>query len=152
MRKESNMFFTWGEGIPQEVRENVDSFSKELFDLWDKRELAGKTFYVEEDRRVISYVMVEETHIPDMVIIRGFYTVPDKRNLGIGADLLDYIATRYQQIPAIVNITEGAEGLYLRKGFQLAGRRSDFPGEIVAYRGRLTEKAIDYICSRSILI
>ena len=116
--------------VPAGVRNIDDPFSRELIELWDMRYMKGKTFFV-ADR---GYILLEDCK--KHWTIRGFFVRPEERGKGLGSDLLanvcDFVDNQEQD--CFVNITRGAESIYIRHGFEILGPRPDFPDQLRAIR------------------
>lgn len=116
--------------IPEAIRQIDDPFSRELIELWDIRHMKGKTFYV-GDR---GYILLQDCR--KHWTIRGFFVQPEDRGKGLGSVLLanvcDFVDGQRQD--CFVNITKGAESIYVRHGFEIIGPRLDFPDQLRAIR------------------
>lgn len=122
--------------IPETARAIQDPFSQDLIYLWDARYMKGKVFTVEtyeEPVECLGYLLLQESK-KDWTI-RGFFVQDQYRGHGIGDGLLtcvdDFISESKKKV-CYVNITRGAEGSYLRHGFEILGPRVDFPDQVKA--------------------
>lgn len=117
------------ETIPDSIRQIDDPFSKELIELWDMRYMKGKVFWLEE-----GYILLQDCK--KHWTIRGFFIRPEARNRRLGSMLLTevckFVGRKKQD--CWVNITKGAESIYVRHGFEIIGPRPDFPDQIRAIR------------------
>lgn len=129
--------------IPMCIRRISDPFSRELIELWEERKLKGKIFYISEK----SYILVEESERHPYVTIRGFYTIPELRGEGLGSKLLEEVIDYYNG-PIVVNVSSGAEKVYENHQFKLLGKRRDFPGQVLAYRGDLDPERLEHLKSK----
>ena len=124
------------EKIPDSVRSICDPFSRDLVYLWDARYMKGLVILdeIEIPGKVCrGYILLQESK-KDWTI-RGFFVDQQCRNRGIGSKLLekvDEIVSASKKKICYVNITEGAEDIYLKHGFTILGRRSDFPTQFRA--------------------
>lgn len=131
------------EKILNSIRAFEDTFSQELINLWDSRKLQGKIFYILNSKREpVGYILLEEQLKYD--VIRGFYVKSDYRNLGYGTHLLEVVDDYVKSLPknVLVNITKGAEGVYVREGYKLLGPREDFPDQIRAIREHAKQNSL----------
>ena len=122
------------------IRSIEDPFSKEIIHLWDDRKMQGKLYWFQKGKLPLGYILMQEEG--EINTIRGLYVVPEARGKGIATKLLrkvcDIEDAREVRV-IVVNITEGAENVYIRNKFKLLGKRKDFPDQIIAYRGILTD-------------
>lgn len=122
--------------IPEHTRMTADPFSEDLVYLWDVRRMKGKIIVDELEipgKVCRGYILLQESK-KDWTI-RGFFVDQQCRNQGIGSALLDKvdeIVSKSKNKICYVNITEGAESIYIRHGFQILGPRSDFPTQVKA--------------------
>lgn len=126
--------------IPKAIRDIEDPFSKELIDLWDSRKLKGLVFSEYDEEGIVSYILLEDRG--EVATIRGFFTVPRSRGKGYGTQLLQTVCDlcdSFGKKTIVVNITKGAQNPYIRTGFVPLGKRKDFPNQVLAYRGELSE-------------
>ena len=127
---------TLSEQILPGVRAIQDPFSQELIKLWDDRKLEGKIFYALNERwEPIGYLLLD-TVVRDRWTIRGFFVREDYRGQGYGKKLLQvatYFCKSFDK-DTFVNITEGAEKIYLDEGYEILGRREDFPDQFRAVK------------------
>lgn len=119
--------------IPESVRDFKDPFSKELIELWDRRYMQGSIFLASMDGEYRGYVLLEKG---TKWTIRGFYVQPEYRNRGIGNSLLKLVCQFVdgKKQDCLVNITKGAEKIYIHNGFEILGPRLDFPDQVKAIR------------------
>ena len=78
------------------------------------------------------FILVQKTE--EDWTIRGTFISDWARGKGVGSLLLGRVIADFQNSGKKclwVNITEGAEGFYLKHGFQLLTRRKDFPDQII---------------------
>lgn len=126
------------------IRSIKDSFSEELINLWDFRKLSGTVFYAFDEslKDCLGYILVEEQK--DHVTIRGFYVKEECRGNGHGTTLLKAVDDHYCFLgkDIYVNITKGAENLYVKEGHELLGPREDFPDQIKAIRKHAKQSII----------
>ena len=95
--------------------------------------MKGKVFIISKDGKYCGYVLLEEGK---RWTIRGFFVVPEYRNQGIGSRLLSLVCQFVdgKKQDCLVNITKGAEKIYINYGFEILGPRTDFPDQVKAIR------------------
>ena len=116
--------------IPESIRQINVPFSRELIELWDIRYMKGKIFFVENK----GYILLQDCK--KHWTIRGFFVQLEERGKGLGSVLLanvcDFVDSQRQD--CFVNITKGAENIYVRYGFEIIGPRPDFPDQVRAIK------------------
>ena len=125
-----NVHPTISDKIPEAIRQIDDPFSKELIELWDIRHMKGKIFYVEDK----GYILLQDCR--KHWTIRGFFVQSEFRGKGLGSVLLANVCDfmEQQKQDCFVNITKGAESIYIKYRFELLGPRLDFLDQIRAIR------------------
>lgn len=116
--------------IPESLRQINDPFSQELIELWDERHMKGRTFYVENK----GYILLQDCK--KHWTIRGFFVQAEDRGRGLGSNILANVCkfVDSQKQDCFVNITIGAENIYIKYGFEILGPRPDFPDQLRAIR------------------
>lgn len=106
-----------------------DPFVDEIYSLWKERRMMGYVMKIER----VGFLLLEDKRELSEMVIRGFYVKPEHRNKGIGKILLKCLVEYVKDKFIWVNITEGAENLYIKEKFKVLGRRKDFPDQFIAY-------------------
>lgn len=120
------------DSFPDEVAFQ-DSFSKELQELWLDNSRKGFIYIIYNNNIAIGYLMYD-----DHSWIRGFYIASNYRGHGYGTLLLKHCCEDIADKVIKVNITRGAEKLYINEGFTIMGPRKDFDNLLIAFKGKLS--------------
>ncbi|MDO5701154.1 MAG: GNAT family N-acetyltransferase [Bowdeniella nasicola] len=91
-------------------------YDRALVDIIDYLEHGGQIFVARRAGRIAGLVGVKDD------VISRLYIHPDLQGRGIGTALLDYANAQCEQARlTVLNTNEGAQRLYLRKGFRFTG-------------------------------
>ncbi len=112
------------QSIPIYIQNCKDQFVQELIELWNRYNRHG-TIYVYKHQVIKGFIMVEQGS--DWTI-RGTFTGTNYRGQGVAQRLIEEVKKDFlEQCTGFlwVNITNDAEQLYLKTGFNIYGKRTD---------------------------
>lgn len=99
-------------------------FSLELMNLWNDRKLRGVIYLLKDKTGAFAILFLEKKDMHASTI-RGLFVQEDHRRQGYGEYLIRLATHEHGDRGVIVNITQGAEKVYQKQGFEILGLRPE---------------------------